>query len=128
MNKDNIIKTSNDWRSLGFDKDMARPISSGLKPTDYLPGANFDVQLDELSFNRIIQFKRLDRQPQGVVGKTYYDKETGKVKIWVGGDAKWADIQLTTTSTSTTSSSSSSSSISTSTTSSSSSSSSTSTT
>jgi hypothetical protein len=113
MANDNILK-GNDWRSLGFDKDMSRPISSGLKPTDYLPGANFDVQLDELSFNRVIQFKRLDRQPQGsVVGKTYYDKETGQIKVWVGGDAKWADIQLTTTSTSTTSSSSSSSSTST---------------
>ena len=100
------LKPNKSWQTIGFDKNLQRPIE-GIKTTGYLPGNEFDVQLDQLAFNRVIRFKNLDRQPQGNydTGKTYYDNTTGKVKIWVGGAAKWADLVVTTTSTSTTSTS-----------------------
>jgi hypothetical protein len=116
--------TTIDWKSSGFDANLAR---EATPKSDYIGGANFDVQLDELMFNRMIRLRNLEQAPQGNdPGKIYYDNINKKYKMWVGGGAGWVDIQYTSTSTSTTSSSSSS--TSTTTTSSSSSSSSTSTT
>jgi len=119
------------WKDSGFDKYGSRK-STDVIQADFIGGAKFDSQLDELMFNRIIQFKNITKQPQGNnPGKVYYDPSTKKAWMWVGGAAKWVELVYTSTSTTTTSSSSSSSSTSTtssSTTTTSSSSSSTSTT
>ena len=105
-----------DWKTLQKKKEDKQGTVSKLSPKkDYIGGADFDVQLDELAFNRVLRFKNLDRQPQGNddKAKVYWDKETSKLKMWFGGTAKWVDIVFTSTSTSTTSSSSSSTSTST---------------
>jgi hypothetical protein len=128
-----IKSDSTDWRQQGFDPFVSRSATVSNKPTDYIPGAQFEVQLDEMLFNRMIKLKDLRVKPQGNdPGKIYWDGDNQKFKIWVG-DGKWADVVYTSTSTSSSSSSSSSSTSSTSsstssTSSSSSSSSSTSTT
>ena len=119
MDEQSKINTS--WKTKGLDETMQRP-----KP-GYIGGADFDAQLDDLLFNRMIRLKGLSQTPQGNdPGKIYWDKENGKAKMWVNDIAKWVDIVITSTSTSTTSTSTTSSS--TSTTSTSTTSSSTSTT
>jgi hypothetical protein len=118
---------ANELDSMGFDKFMSRPLESQPSPAKYIGGANFDILLDELLFNRMIRLKDLRVTPQGNdPGKIYWDGENKKFKLWIDAIGQWADIQYTSTSTSTTSSSTSS--TSTSTTSTSSSSTSTSTT
>jgi len=115
------------WKDKGFNEFLSRPISGGPARADYIGGANFDILLDELVFNRMIQLKNLSEKPQGnQTGKIYWDKEDNKFKLWISDSVGWVDVIYT--STSTTSTSSSTSSTSTSTTSTSSSSSSTSST
>jgi len=103
--RDDTIKIES-WKNRGYDADLKRPQDSG---DSYWSGEKFDARLDELMFNRVIQFKNLDVQPQGNdEGKIYYDKANKKLKMWVGAIGKWVDVNYTSTSTSTTSSSSSS--------------------
>ncbi|MCK9370275.1 hypothetical protein M0R04_10245 [Candidatus Dojkabacteria bacterium] len=126
-------KMSTDYKSLGFNSDLSR-VSPKSNVADYIGGANFDVLLDDLLFNRMIKLKDLRQQPQGNdAGKIYWDGENNLFKLWVNDTIGWVNVQYTSTSTSSTSSSSSSTSTtstssSTSSTSSSSSSTSTSTT
>jgi hypothetical protein len=112
---DTIISKGKDWRELGYDQNLSRKdTGGGIKPTDYISGADFDAKLDEMMFNRVIKLKDLREKPQGNdPGKIYYDGETKQAKIWIDEVGQWAVLQYTTTSTSTTSSSSSSSSTST---------------
>lgn len=132
MKPEDTIKT--DYRALGFDGDLKREEGSELNTADYIGGADFDILLDELLFNRMIKLKDLRVKPQGNdPGKIYWDGDNKKFKMWYSDTVKWVDINFTSTSTSSTSSSSSSTSTtstssSTSTTSTSSSSTSTSTT
>jgi hypothetical protein len=110
MRNDKIKK---DWKSLGFDSNMARSVNQNPKPAGFIGGANFDAELDDILFNRMIKLKNLvpAQAPQGVdIGKIYYDPTNQKYKMWIGPPAGWVDVQYTSTSTSTTSSSSSSSS------------------
>jgi len=124
---DTSSKIKEDWKTKGFDPYGKRPLESQPKTADYIGGANFDVLLDELLFNRMIKLKDLRKAPQGnEPGKIYWDGENKKYKLYLGEQGGWADVNYTSTSTSSTSSSSSSTSTSTSSTSSSSSTSSTS--
>ena len=92
-----------DWRARGFDANMQR--ASGKK-SPFFSGEGFDSKLDEMMFNRVIQFKNLDQAPQGNdTGKVYYDPVNKKLMMWVGGAAKWVELTYTSTSTTTTSSS-----------------------
>lgn len=131
---DKLNDKAQSWREKGFDPFVSRGEPASNKPTDYIPGAQFEVQLDEMLFNRVIKLKDLRVKPQGNdVGKIYWDGDNQKFKLWVGTAGGFADVVWTSTSTSTSSTSSSSSSTSstsssTSSTSSSSSSTSTSTT
>ena len=121
------------WKEGSFDKFLSRPTREPDKD-GFISGESFDARLDEMAINRVVQFKDIRKTPQGNdPGKTYWDGENKKLKIWIDSIGQWADIEYTSTSTSTTSSSTSSTSTSstsssTSSTSSSSSSSSTSTT
>lgn len=127
MKKNDTIKKIPDWTSLGYDKNMGKPINEA-KPGDFIGGENFDIRLDEMMFNRMIQFKNLSQKPQGNnAAKTYFDPVTKKLYIWIDAVGKWGEILITTTSTTTTSSSTSSTSTSTTSSSTSSTSSSTST-
>jgi len=118
------------WREKGFDPFVSRTPVVSNKQTDYIPGAQFEVQLDEMLFNRVIKLKDLRVKPQGNdPGKIYWDGDNQKFKLWVNETVGFVDINWTSTSTSSTSTSSTSTSTSTSSTSTSStSSSSTSTT
>lgn len=101
---DKLISES--WKMKGLDQQMQRTIPDTIKPADYIGGANFDVLLDELLFNRMIRLKDLREVPQGNdPGKMYWDGANSKVKIWVNGVNKWVDVVYTSTSTSTTSTS-----------------------
>lgn len=101
MKKDDTIKVD-DWSQRGYDRFMKRP-GVEADPKGYIPGADFDIRLDEMMFNRMIQFKNIDKQPQGNdVGKTYFDPVTKKLYIWVDKVGKWGEILYSTTSTSTT--------------------------
>lgn len=129
-NNDRIKPEAPDWRKGNFDPFVSREDTVSNKQTDYIPGAQFEVQLDEMLFNRVIKLKDLRVKPQGNdIGKIYWDGDNQKFKLWVGDSlGGWVDVQWTSTSTSSTSSSSSSSSTSSTSSSSSSSSTSTSTT
>lgn len=108
MDESDKIKT-NDWRTRGFNKFLER--EQGKSPDGYLGGADFDIRLDDLLFNRMIRFRDVRVQPQGNdPGKVYWEGDGKKAKMWIDSIGKWADLVYTTTSTSTTSSSSSSSS------------------
>ncbi len=121
---DKLIKK--DWKSLGFSQ-LGEKKEKSSAPS-FQAGEKFDALLDDLEFNRVLLLKNLSTVPQGNdIGKLYYDPVNKKIKIWIGGSAKWADIVYTSTSTSTTSSSTTSTSSSTTSTSTTSSSSSTST-
>lgn len=126
MEEQDKIRTDNSWKDKGFDKFMSRELSNSPNPANYISGANFDILLDDIMFNRMIRFKNLSQTPQGNdPGKIYWDAENKKLMMWIDSTGKWVEITYTSTSTSTTSSSSSSSSTSTSSTSSSSTSTST---
>ena len=123
-NEDKLKGT--DWRQGGFDPFVSRSPTVSNPQTGYIPGAQFEVQLDDMLFNRVIKLKDLRVKPQGNdLGKIYWDGDNQKFKIWVGNG--WADVIYTSTSTSSTSSSTSSTSTSTTSSSTSSTSSSTST-
>ena len=93
--------TTMDWKSSGLDANLTRPQTA--PKSDYIVGADFEVQLDELLFNRMIRLRNLEVAPQGnEPGKIYYDNVNKKYKMWVGGDAGWVDVIYTSTSTSTT--------------------------
>lgn len=95
-----------DWRTKGFDANLQRVTG---KKSEFLSGEGFDIKLDEMMFNRIIQFKNLEQKPQGNdKGKVYYDPVNKKLKLWIGGTEKWVDLNYTSTSSSTTTTSSSS--------------------
>ena len=104
MNDDKINES---WKEKGFDKFMSRAKTGGPQTASYIGGADFDVLLDALAFNRVLILKDLRQKPQGnEVGKIYWDGDNNKFKIWLGNS--WGDVIYTSTSTSTTSSSSSS--------------------
>jgi hypothetical protein len=113
--KNDTIKEHNpiyegNWRQGGFNQSLTRDQSKD----NYIGGANFDAQLDEMLFNRMIKLKDLRVAPQGnEPGKIYWDGANNKYKLWINSTAGWADVNYTSTSTTTTSSSSSSSSTST---------------
>lgn len=114
------------WKEKGFNAQVSRQQKD--KDPNFIGGDEFDAKLDTGVFNRIIRFRNLSKEPQGnQPGKTYYDPETKRLRIWTGAGG-WANVAYTTTSTSTTSSSTSSTSTSTTSTSISTTSSSTSTT
>jgi len=93
----------------GFDKFLSRPLTDDPQPGEFIGGADFDAQLDELEFNRMIRLKDLREAPQGNnPGKVYWDGKNKKAKIWIDSTGKWADLQYTSTSTSTSTTSSSS--------------------
>lgn len=95
-----------DWRDGGFDSDMSRvpPINPVQAP--YMGGANFDVQLDDVLFNRMLKLKDLRTPPQGNdLGKLYLDGANKKYKMWLGKTEGFVDILYTSTSTSSTSTS-----------------------
>jgi len=120
MDKNDKLK-GEDWTTKGFNQFGMRPLGGKPETAKYIGGANFDVLLDELLFNRMIRLKNLSQSPQGNdPGKIYWDAENKKFKMWVDAVGGWVDIVYTSTSTSTTTTSSSSTSISTTTTSSSS--------
>jgi len=126
MTNEDRIKGSTDWKQQGFDPFVSRSPVVSNPQTNYIPGAQFEVQLDDMLFNRVIKLKDLRVKPQGNdVGKIYWDGDNQKFKLWVGNS--FADVVYTTTSTSTSSTSSSSSSTSSTSSSTSSTSSSTST-
>ena len=97
----------NDWKQDRQQKEDKKRGGQETGSGNFIGGADFDAQLDEMAFNRVIRFKNLDKTPQGNadIGKVYWNNEEGKLKMWVGEPAKWADLVFTTTSTSTTSSS-----------------------
>lgn len=105
---DNIIKHTEDWRSKGFDENLSRAPSTAVAETPFIGGSDFDAQLDDMLFSRMLKLKNLPTLPQGNsdVGKIFWDSTNKKYKIWLGN--QWGDVQITTTSTSSTSSSSSS--------------------
>lgn len=104
-NNGRIKDEAQDWKQRGFDPFVSRGESISNKPTDYIPGAQFEVQLDEMLFNRVIKLKDLRVKPQGNdLGKIYWDGDNQKFKLWVGNGG-WADVVWTSTSTSSTSSS-----------------------
>lgn len=106
-------KMNTDYKALGFDENLNR-VDSEKKTAEYIGGANFDVLLDEMLFNRMIKLKDLRQKPQGNdAGKIYWDGDNNKFKLWVNNVIGWVDVQYTSTSTSSTSSSSSSTSTST---------------
>jgi hypothetical protein len=106
-------KMNTDYKGMGFNSDLVRETEK-VKTADYIGGANFDVLLDEMLFNRMIKLKDLRQKPQGNdKGKIYWDGDNNKFKLWVDEDIGWVDVQYTSTSTSSTSSSSSSTSTST---------------
>jgi hypothetical protein len=110
---DNAKLNKTDWKSRGFSQTGERNEEKEQKPL-FQAGEKFDALLDELAFNRVLILKNLPKLPQGNdIGKLYYDPVNKKIKIWIGGTAKWGDVVYTTTSTSTTSSSTSSTSTST---------------
>jgi len=101
-------KMSTDYKGLGFNSDLSR-VSPKSNVADYIGGANFDVLLDDMLFNRMIKLKDLRQQPQGNdAGKIYWDGENNQFKLWVNDTVGWVNIIYTSTSTSSTSSSSSS--------------------
>jgi hypothetical protein len=101
-------KINIDYKGLGFDPNLTRGTGES-KTADYIGGANFDVLLDEMLFNRMIKLKDLRVKPQGnEPGKIYWDGDNQKFKMWHSQSVGWVDIQYTSTSTSSTSSSSSS--------------------
>lgn len=106
MNINDTIKV--DYKGLGFDSNLERAKPES-KVAEYIGGANFDVLLDEMLFNRMIKLKDLRQKPQGnEPGKIYWDGDNQKFKMWHSQNVGWVDIQYTSTSTSSTSSSSSS--------------------
>jgi len=115
--KDDTIK--NDWENRPvwnkgeFNQNLQR-LKKTIIDKNYIPGADFDIRLDDITINKIIQFKGLDQTPQGNdPGKVYYDKVNKKLLMWVDSVGKWVEILYTSTSTSTTSTSTSSTSTST---------------
>jgi hypothetical protein len=117
MQEQHKIKARASWKDSGFDKFMSRQREAIPKPAGYIGGANFDILLDEMLFNRMIRFRNLSQTPQGNdPGKIYWDADNKKLMVWVDATGKWAEITYTSTSTSTSTSSTSSSSSSTSTT------------
>jgi len=105
MNQDDKIKEES-WKDKGLDRYLQRVTPETFKTADYIGGANFDVLLDELLFNRMIRLKDLRQTPQGNdPGKIYWDGASKKVKIWIDKDSKWAELVFTSSSTSTTSTS-----------------------
>jgi hypothetical protein len=99
------IKDSTDWKQGGFDPFVSRTPEAANKQADFIPGAQFEVLLDDMLFNRMIKLKDLRVKPQGNdLGKIYWDGDNQKVKLWVG-DGQWADVLWSSTSTSSTSSS-----------------------
>jgi hypothetical protein len=110
MDEQDKIKEES-WKDKGLDKFMERRSIDSPETAKYIGGANFDVLLDELLFNRMIKLKDLREKPQGNdPGKIYWDGENKKFKMWVNETAGWVDVIFTSTSTSTSSTSSSSSS------------------
>ena len=110
------IKARSSWKESGFDQFMSRQRTVVPKQASYIGGANFDILLDELLFNRMIRFKNLSQTPQGNdPGKIYWDAVNKKLMMWIDATGKWAEVIYTSSSTSTSSTSSSSSSTSTST-------------
>jgi hypothetical protein len=105
---------SGDWKSKGFNPALQREErTTPFNQYSFIGGANFDAQLDEMLFNRMIKLKDMRIQPQGNdPGKIYWDGANKKYKIWVNG-AGWCDVLYTSTSTTTSSSSTSSTSTST---------------
>lgn len=127
---DTLDNKTQSWREKGFNPFVSRAAPVSNPQTNYIPGAQFEVQLDDMLFNRVIKLKDLRVKPQGNdPGKIYWDGDNQKFKLWVNKTVGFVDINWTSTSTSSTSTSSTSTSSSTSsTTTSSTSSSSTSTT
>lgn len=111
-NNQNSDKIEAGLADKGFDKFLKRDIREKKKDVfDYISGADFDAQLDDIMFSRMIKFRDLREQPQGNdPAKTYWDGKNKKLKMWVDATGKWVDVIYTSTSTSTSSTSSSSSS------------------
>jgi len=92
------------WKDLGFDKNLQRP-RTDIGQGQFIGGAQFNAQLSELLFNRMIKLKNLPSAtpPQGGdPGKIYWDQDNKKYRIWVSKTVGWADIPYTSTSTTTT--------------------------
>ena len=104
-----VTQTYNDdWTKKDFNSAQLRAEANipYSQSGSYIGGANFDAQLDEMLFNRMIKLKDLRVKPQGNdPGKIYWDGANNKFKVWVNKTVGWADVGYTTTSTSTTSSS-----------------------
>lgn len=99
------------WKDSGFDKNLTRSNPAMVQQGTYIPGNQFNTQLGDLLFNRMIKLRNLPsgQFPQGTdPGKIFWDKDNKKYKLWVDTTSQWVDIVWTSTSTSTTSSSSSS--------------------
>jgi len=107
MANENRINQGTDWRQGGFDPFVSRSPTVSNPQTGYIPGAQFEVQLDDMLFNRVIKLKDLRVKPQGNdPGKIYWDGDNQKFKLWVNKTVGWVDILMTSTSTSSTSTSS----------------------
>lgn len=100
------------WKDSGFDKNLQRE-RGGVTQGQKIAGDNFNTQLSELLFNRMIKLKNVPAAqfPQkGEPGKIFWDQDNKKFKLYVDGNSQFVDILWTSTSTTSSSSSSSSSS------------------
>ena len=102
--KSNQPTYNDSWKDKDFDDYGVRKTQNTPARAGFISGLNFDAQLDEMLFNRMIQLKNLPSKPQGnSPGKIYWDPVNKKYKLWNG--SQWMDVIMTSTTTTSTSTS-----------------------